>query len=355
MTRFVVLGVTFVGALAWAVPAQAQTTVKFQQGKNGYSGVVDTYVDQFWDDFFGGVERIETRHWDAGAGVSEKMNILISFDVTSLPLDATVTSAKLTLYCIRARGQNGDVPVLEKVTSAWDNKTTWSTQPSAVGTAVVCPPVTAGTPYQDDPVTPEVYVITGLESLVQGWILTPASNFGMKISANSNLNFKFASSEYPDLVSPSNPYRPELEVTFTTPTPTPPPTVTVNPVTSPAASSPIVVTGTASATSPATLTQITWQNMTAGFTGTAGGTTSWTASVQLISGNNLITVTATDSLGGTASTSFSVNLPSSKKGNGKGECGLSAVQASSEAWGVVALGLALLLIAASRRPRTNLT
>jgi hypothetical protein len=358
MTRFVVLGVAFVGALAWAVPAQAQTTVKFQQGKNGYSGVVDTYVDQFWDDFFGGVERIETRHWDAGAGVSEKMNILIMFDVTSLPLDATVTSAKLTLYNTRARGQNGDVPILEKVTSTWDGKTKWSTQPSAVATSGVCPPVTGGTPYQDDPVTPEVYVITGLESLVQGWILTPASNFGMKISANSNLNFQFASSNYPDPTDQTifSPYRPELEVTFTTPTPTPPPTITVNP---PGAPTPglafITVTGTASATSPATLTQITWQNMTAGFTGPASGTTSWTASVQLISGSNVIQFTATDSLGGTATSSVTVNLPSSKRGHGKGECGLSAVQASSEATGIVALGLALLLIAASRRPRRNLT
>src|SRR5436190_10691983 len=123
MTRFVFLGVAFLSALAWAVPAQAQTTVRYQQGKNNYSGVTDTYVDQFWDDFFGGTERIEIRHWDSGAGVSEKMNILIRFDVTNLPLDATVTGAKLTLFNTRARGQNGDVPVVLKVTSTWDNKT----------------------------------------------------------------------------------------------------------------------------------------------------------------------------------------------------------------------------------------
>src|SRR5262245_50425630 len=141
MTRFVALGLGLMGALAWAVPAQAQQTVTFQQGKNSYAGVTDTYVDQFWDDFFGTTERIEIRHWDNGAGVVEKMNVLIRFDVTSLPLDATVTSAKLILFNTRARGQNGDIPVLSKVTGAWDNKTKWSTAPAAVATAVACPAV----------------------------------------------------------------------------------------------------------------------------------------------------------------------------------------------------------------------
>ena len=42
MTRLMLLGLGFFGALAWAIPATAQTTVSFQQGKNGYSGVMDT-------------------------------------------------------------------------------------------------------------------------------------------------------------------------------------------------------------------------------------------------------------------------------------------------------------------------
>src|SRR6185503_20510614 len=96
--------------------------------------------------------------------------------------------------------------------------------------------------------------------------------------------------------------RPELEVTYTTPTPPPPPTVTVTSPPSTATTTPIAVSGTAGATSPATLTQVTWQNVTSGQSGTASGTTSWTANISLIHGNNLIQVTATDSLGGTAST-----------------------------------------------------
>lgn len=356
MTRFVVLGVAFLGALAFAVPAEAQsTTVKFQKDKNGYTGVMDTYIDQFVDDWYGNENRIEIRHWDDGAGVVEKMKVLISFDVTTLPTDATVTSAKLTLYSLRARGQNGDVPTVEKVTSTWDNKTTWNMAPSYVAASATCPPVPngngTGTPYTDDP-TPgtEVYVISGLESLVQGWIAAPASNFGMQISCTSNLNFKWASSEYPDAATYS-PYRPELEVTFTTPAPIPPPTLTVNPVTTPAASSPIAVSGTASATTPATLTQVTWENVTSGATGTASGTSTWSANVPLITGSNLIRITATDSFGHSTSSQFSVVLPNTK-GAPKSHklCGLG-VAGSPGSFGVAALGIALLVLAVTRRGR----
>jgi hypothetical protein len=342
------LALGILGALAWAVPAQAQTTVRFQQDKNGYKGVVDTYIDQFWDDFFGGTERIEIRHWDNGAGVTEKMKALIKFDVTTLPLDATVTSAKLTLFSIRARGQNGDVPIVEKVTSTWDNKTKWSTAPSAVATSVTCPPVTAPPPvYTDDPVVPEMYVITGLESLVQGWIASPTANFGIQLSCTTNLNFKWASSEYPDSATYS-PYRPELEVTFTTPAPLPPPTITV---TSPpsSASSPLNISGTASATSPATVTQVTWQNLSSGASGVASGTTSWTATIPLITGDNLIQVTVTDSLGKTASTSFTVKNTSQKAAPKESKiCGLG-VSGGTPWVGVAALGIALLMVAATRR------
>jgi len=350
MTRLVLLGVVFSGALGWAVSAEAQTTVRYQQGKNGYAGVVDTQIDKFWDDTFGGIERLEVRHWD-DTGSTEKMNLLIRFDVTNLPLDATVTSAKLTMFNLRARGQPASpVVVLQKVTSTWDNKTRWNTAPSVTATTVTCPPVDSLT---NDPVVPEMYAITGLETLVQGWIASPATNFGIMLSCATSLNLKFASSEYPDPADTTifSPYRPELEVTYTTPTPPPPPTVTVTSPPSTATTTPIAVSGTAGATSPATLTQVTWQNVTSGQSGTASGTTSWTANISLIHGNNLIRVTATDSLGGTASTSFTVSLPSTKKAGGSDNklCGLGAAGGFPGSFGAAALGLALLGIAASRR------
>jgi len=349
MKRFVFVGLGFLGAMAWAVPAMAQTTVKFQQGSNGYSGTMDTYIDKFVNDFFGGVERIEIRDWDGGA--TEKMNILIKFDVSSIPSNATVTSAKLTLYNTRARGQNGDVPVLEKVTSAWNNQSTWNMGvPSVVASGVTCPPV-GNPPYVDEPADPpdasQAYVITGMEALVQGWMASAQTNYGVMMSVASNLNFQFASSEYSTVA-----VRPELSVTYTTPNMTPPPTVTVTSAPTTTTTSPITASGTSSATSPATVTGVTWLNTLTGVSGTASGTTSWTATIPLGRGSNTIMITVTDSNAGTASTSFSVDYTPPPKENKKGNhkiCGLGAAGEATGSLPVVALGLLLLIGVATRR------
>ena len=276
------------------------TTVILQQGSGGYAGTRDTYLDQFLPTTsFGTDDRLEVWHYDPGSGLQEQKVSLLQFDLSSIPASATVSSATLRLYNTRANMNDaGDVLKLEKVLSAWTDTSTWSMGiPSTAPSGVTCPSL-AG--YTMTPATPELYTVTGMGSLVQGWITTPSSNHGMLLSCTSNLNLNFATSEYSGAV-----YRPALEITYSTSSGGgTPPGVTVNPPPTSTSISPLVVTGSAS--SSGTISQVTWSNAATGGSGTATGTTNWSASILLTSGANVITITVTDSAGLSSSSTFTV-------------------------------------------------
>ena len=85
------------------------------------------------------------------------------------------------------------------------------------------------------------------------------------------------------------------------------PTVAISaPATNPTSvsSTPIAFSGTAS--DNVGVSQVRWTNSLGG-SGTAAGTTSWSASIALVSGANVITVTARDAAGNTATASRTVN------------------------------------------------
>ncbi len=92
-----------------------------------------------------------------------------------------------------------------------------------------------------------------------------------------------------------------------------PPTVTITtPTSNPtfaATATPLAIGGTAS--DNVGVTQVTWANSRGG-SGTASGTTNWTASVPLQTGSNVITVTARDAVGNMGTDVITVSLsPSS--------------------------------------------
>jgi len=202
-----------------------------------------------------------------------------------------------------------------------------------------------------------------MDSLVQGWITTPASNQGIKLSTAANLNMRFASSEY---AFPQ--YRPALEITYTTggggPADTTPPTMTItSPSSGPAASSPLTVSGTAA--DGGGVSQVTWSNSLTGQSGTATGTTTWTASIPLASGTNDITITVTDSAGNMTTTLLSMTFaggpvtppvtppatPPVSGGGGKSHkrCGMGSVSGGAESLGVLSMGLLSLLLLLRRK------
>jgi hypothetical protein len=332
------------------------TTVTLQDGSGGYSGETDTYLDKYdnadgtgvGNTVEGNKQYLEIR-WYPSDGSAEDMVTLIRFDLSSIPSNATITSAQLQLYNLRAAANNSSsVITLSQVSSAWTDRWTWTMGvPTAVATGVTCPS-TVG--YSGAPATPESYLITGLGPLVQGWVSNSASNQGLMLSTSTDLNFRVASSRYPTAQ-----YRPALQVTYTTGPggPTTPPTVSVDALPPSSGFSPISLTGTTSASGSATITQVTWLNAATGNSGTASGTTTWAASIPLADGDNQITITATDSTGTSGSSTFTVTYtpPPPGSGGGKGHktCGLGLAGDAPVAFPLAALAVAALLLWGTRR------
>jgi len=317
---------------------------------------MDTYLDKYshvggvpGGDVLGNQSWLEVR-WYPSDGSQEDMVSLLRFDLSGIPQGSTVTSATLTLYNIRAAANTSgsSVITLGNVQTAWDLTWSWNKGvPTTAPTTVVCP---STVPYTLSPNPPEVYTIAGLESLVQGWVNAPASNFGLMLSTSTNLNMRFGSSRYATAQ-----YRPALQLTYGPPSGGTPPQVTITAPPATTDSSPLIVSGTASGS----VSQVTWSNAATGESGVATGTGSWTATIPLAEGANDITITATDAAGLQGSTTFTVmytaavppSQPSPAGGGGGGHkaCGLGAVHDAPGAACLLALGIALVLIRLSRR------
>ncbi|HYF45077.1 MAG TPA: metallophosphoesterase, partial [Acidimicrobiales bacterium] len=127
-----------------------------------------------------------------------------------------------------------------------------------------------------------------------------------------------------------------ITVTYTPPTgDTVKPTIAIqSPTTSStwaSSSEPVALSGTAS--DNVGVVTVTWTNAATGDTGTATGTTSWHVSVELADGSNLITVTAKDAAGNTASDTLTVTYAApvagaAGDGDAEGSEGLSGERCS---------------------------
>lgn len=174
-----------------------------------------------------------------------------------------------------------------------------------------------------------------------GGTLAGGANATMTVSINAGAN-GLAAGSHADTILFTNvtsgtgsTARPvDLAISGTGPTVTfssPPPSTT--------STSPLVVSGTASG---GTITGVTWINAATGQSGTASGTSTWTATIPLAAGANGITITVYDSSGNSTAQSFTVTYTPGGAGGGGG---------SSGGGGCGALGLEAVLLAAALRRR----
>lgn len=163
---------------------------------------------------YGAHIRISALAWTYSGSPSYFRN-MIRFDLSAVPDGAVIQSAVFYLYSdpTITSGSNSNSGsnafYLEKVTQNWaENTVTWNNQPptTTVGRVWTGPSSSATENRQVD-----------ITSLVQQWIDTPSSNFGLKMILENEVYYRsrnYASSEHSNAA-----IRPKLEVTYTSATP----------------------------------------------------------------------------------------------------------------------------------------
>jgi Secretion system C-terminal sorting domain len=150
--------------------------------------------------------------WTCG-GVQCIGRSLLEFDLSSIPLGATVQSASLDLYANTSPNNGNGSPMfgpnaakLYRVTSSWnESSVTYNSQPTYdINNPINLPASTSA--FQN-------YLAINVTSMVSDMVSNPSSNFGFLLKLNSELPFSsiiFASSDFSDSL-----LWPELNVEYT--------------------------------------------------------------------------------------------------------------------------------------------
>ena len=215
--------------------ATAQPTpisVVLREG-DGYSGMVDTYVDA-WAENANFEESIKTVARQGSLRVP-----LMRFDLTSIPDFVSVKAATLHLYAT-GRTNPGVINVsLAKINRPWHpSQVTWNQATASEAW------FQAGVRDIDSDRSAEVYasgVVDNerywthwdLTTLVQDWVSDPEHNYGLAVLADGNVSVQY---DFTTSGWPSVDYRPYLEIRYipVKPSPTPIATYTLTPSPSPA-------------------------------------------------------------------------------------------------------------------------
>jgi alpha-glucosidase (family GH31 glycosyl hydrolase) len=244
-TRTIVVNYSVIGATATPTPTPtptptatpsptpaATTTVTFQQGVSSYTGSADTHImEYFADRNAGGNDRFEVSRY-TGTYTNDDKAALLKFDLSSIPSNATITSATVELTLVECRNGTAAKSIeVHKLNRAWgegtktgvDGVTATSGESSWTCSAYSTQWTTAGGDYNSTAVDTKSIGSTigtvyswNVTSLVQGWVSSSSTNYGMAFmeavpQSTSNGTKDFASKEYATASS-----RPKLTVTYTT-------------------------------------------------------------------------------------------------------------------------------------------
>ncbi|HKR05912.1 MAG TPA: DNRLRE domain-containing protein [Bacteroidia bacterium] len=184
-------------------------------GCNGIDAMVSSCIPCGYDTMNSGTApEIDAIAWTNQGNISNARSLLY-WDLTSIPTNATVTSALLSLYTWNSPSNGQHDPLsgpndayLNKVTGPWNEYTvTWNTMPGvSTVNQVYFPASTSAT--QD-------YTNMDVTTLVQDMVTNPATNYGFMLQLVTEQYYRkliFASSDHADPAK-----HPLLEICYTVP------------------------------------------------------------------------------------------------------------------------------------------
>lgn len=244
-TRTIVVNYSTIGGTATPTPTPTptptatpsptpggSTNVTFQQGVNSYTGCNDAHIIEYnAGRNTGGNDRFEVSRYTGTYDNDDKHGIL-KFNVSSIPSNATVTSATVELTLVECRNGTANKTIgVNKVNRTWgegtktgiDGATATSGECSWTYSASTTQWTTAGGDFDATVADSKTVGSTtgtvyswNITSMVQGWVANSSTNYGMIFvettpKSTSNGTKCFASKEYATVSS-----RPKLTVTYST-------------------------------------------------------------------------------------------------------------------------------------------
>ena len=188
-------------------------TVIYQQDLNGYSGTTDTYIN---------IYSSNTNFWENTLLITRayrNSKSLIRFDVTQIPSNAVINSAKLKLYVYNNSGNGGgnSVSLYRVLDKSWmESEATWNVYQSGFSWSAAG--MGSGSDYSSSPdASPvvgysptNIWANFSITSLMQNWINGSYQNNGMVIITTNGPLMNIYSSESPNVT-----LRPKLIVNYT--------------------------------------------------------------------------------------------------------------------------------------------
>lgn len=158
------------------------TIIEFQQGVNSYTGTRDTFIDSSTPttDNSSITSLVADFDYSLYPTISRTREILLKFDISSIPSGATITGAYLTIY-INTEGKN---LFLYKLLRSWEHTDTYNSLSGGISLdnveAASTPEVYVGVSTAGQGIDTYVgFIRLNLSlSTVQGWLDNPASNHG---------------------------------------------------------------------------------------------------------------------------------------------------------------------------------